>query len=230
MNEQAETATPKGEFYLPVGQVGSIYIEDMQKAVANVVTPYADAKPGDIISILTSWSYSISSMKFSAINQFLRITESGEANLVSFTDLPEFKKAEVARVCMDLQADNINRRPIERLADIIDYTMHDETFSFDVFLLHDLAIIQNDDPVGSLFDGLYYDDDLEQAHINKALKLLIFGENLSNHEMIKLSPSLKGALDLVNAIFPVPDDNGNNITLKLPKHSAIGSAFDQFAP
>lgn len=210
---------PAPELALPVLAAPSLYEDAFAKIVEEICTPYDQASPGDIVAIYFDWKIYRGTTSSYPITHVLRITDDAPSYVpkkVAFLDLPEAQQAEIALGCMHLQCIGLERSAVDLLAEYLDGDVG-EGFYFSFLLMPGLALLHADDPIESVFNGDYCGDPLSQDIVNDAFLLLLPKEATSNHQLVEIFPSIQSACNLVNGIFPIMDDSGEErVPLKLP--------------
>ena len=212
---------------LPVVATPDLYRDRTADLLAEVCTPYAQAQPGDIISVCYDGKlHKGGGVLGYPITQVLRINDDAPTyrpEITQFVSLPEAQQEKIALACMRLQCNGLNPMAVEMLASRLDPDVG-EDFYYNFLLMPKLALLHAENPLEEVFEGIHHGEPREQEQVDDAFLLCIPRDCSSNHQLLPLEPDLRSVVDLINTTFPIMNDEGDAaIPLDLPDLSPLYS-------
>lgn len=205
---------PYEELVIPFATEKDLYTEGLVKILKSLCVPANRAIVGDVIGLYQSYKRTFNSMSRFPI---LGVAIQSKHGFVRspFTELPEHVQEKIALRCMKAQCAPMVVSSVESVASFIDPGDGDG-FYFDVLMTPEFAIFSTDDYDDRVLQGQFDGEDREQEHVNQCFQVILPRAVQSNHALLQESAVISQAQIVVNSLYPIPDENGENVPLSIP--------------
>lgn len=215
-------------FCLPMYAVHGLYTEEASRVLAQICTPFEQAKEGDVLAIFQEVfdreQHGLHPLPITGMVAMINHEGTVRPAYVPFSDASEHNKPNIAMACMTLQTTGFDIHSLlQHMREMRIYTGED--FYATVVMLPHLVVMVTDEYQHNVLDDYFDEQPREQQQIAHCVRAIIPRKPTSNHIRVTMPSLLQDALAFINALAPILDEEGQTVPLTLPPTAAIMQAL-----